>query len=246
MNRQALFQAYWKFQSLIVPGLKYSQALYEDVLSDESRSPRAWLDLGCGHNLLPSWRSEQEVALVGRQKLVVGIDYDLPSLVKHKTIKCKARGDITRLPFADDTFDLVTANMVFEHLQQPESQLREIARVLKSGGRLIFHTPNVLGYGTLAARVIPEAVKAKLIFFLQGRKEEDVFPAYYRMNSPSRIEKLAGSSGLDISSIRMICSSAQLVVCPPLVIVELLWIKMLLTRAMRPFRTNIIAILQKP
>lgn len=245
MNRQLFYRIYWRLQSFIAPSLKYSQAIYEEVLNEHCEAGYSWLDLGCGHRLLPPWRHEQEKELTEKSKLVVGIDYEFLSLTKHKTIKNKVRGDITKLPFQDEAFDLITSNMVFEHLDNPELQLKEISRVLKKGGKLIFHTPNTLGYGTIMARITPEAIKAKLIFILEGRKAEDVFPTYFRINSPSRIRKLAKSSGFQILKIKMICSSAQFIVLPPLVFLELLWIKLLMTKNMKPFRTNIIAILKK-
>ena len=45
--------------------------------------------------------------------------------------------DMTRLPFADETFDAVTCGYVIEHLDDPRPGLREIRRVLKPGGRML-------------------------------------------------------------------------------------------------------------
>ena len=41
------------------------------------------------------------------------------------------------LPFADESFDVVTSTAVFEHLYNPFQAAREIARVLKKGGALV-------------------------------------------------------------------------------------------------------------
>jgi ubiquinone/menaquinone biosynthesis C-methylase UbiE len=177
--------------------------------------------------------------------MIVGLDYDWLSLSKHKTIKTLIRGDIGKLPFSDNSFDLVTANMVFEHLENPQEQLNEISRILQTGGRLIFHTPNKLSYATLMARLIPEIIKDKLKYFLQNRKEEDVFPAHYRINSPSAIKKLASESGFKVLKIKLICTSAQFIMIPPLVFFELIWIRFLMSTRGKPLRTNIIAILEK-
>ena len=48
------------------------------------------------------------------------------------------------LPYADDTYDLVTATEVIEHLENPRLFVREINRVLKPGGVCVLSTPNVL------------------------------------------------------------------------------------------------------
>jgi hypothetical protein len=40
-----------------------------------------------------------------------------------------------------------------------------------------------------------------------------------------KIRQIALNAGLDVDEIRMICSSAQMVLVPPLVIAELLWIR---------------------
>src|SRR3972149_5687544 len=136
MNKQIFYNIYWKLQQIIAPGLKYSQNIYEDVLNDYCTNTIKWLDLGCGHHLLPPWRLEQEKVLISKAKLIIGIDYDYLSLTKHKTIKNKLRGDITELPFPDNTFDLITSNMVFEHLDNPEKHLKQISRALSKGGKL--------------------------------------------------------------------------------------------------------------
>jgi ubiquinone/menaquinone biosynthesis C-methylase UbiE len=48
-------------------------------------------------------------------------------------------GDARRLPFADDTFDAVVSNLVLHNIYnrtQRDGAVREIARVLKPGGRM--------------------------------------------------------------------------------------------------------------
>ena len=48
--------------------------------------------------------------------------------------------DLTRLPFADGSFDCITCGYVLEHLSDPQPGLAEMARVLRTGGRMLLLT----------------------------------------------------------------------------------------------------------
>lgn len=50
--------------------------------------------------------------------------------------------DQPSLPFADDSFDVVMTIDVHEHLKNPQAVNQELARMVRSGGRVIVTTPN--------------------------------------------------------------------------------------------------------
>src|SRR5205085_11489830 len=49
-----------------------------------------------------------------------------------------------RLPFEDESADVVLAGEIIEHIVDTEAFLREIARVLRHGGAVVLSTPNIL------------------------------------------------------------------------------------------------------
>jgi ubiquinone/menaquinone biosynthesis C-methylase UbiE len=244
--RRKLFHIYDSLRDAIAPGLRYSQDFYEESLRETVTPDLDWLDLGCGHRVLPEWRGAAERDIVQRCRSVTGVDYDMTSLTRHRSMKRVVRGDVASLPFRGESFDLVTANMVVEHLVDPERQFLEIGRVLRPGGVLLLHTPNALAYPTMIGRLVPDAVKRLLIRALDSRSAEDVFPTHYRANSRRALARLADGANLRLAKCDLVATDAIFALVPPLAALELMVIRLLLTRPLRQFRSNIIAMLQKP
>ena len=48
------------------------------------------------------------------------------------------------LPYADESFDLITITEIIEHVQNFRAVLKEIHRCLKPGGGVVITTPNIL------------------------------------------------------------------------------------------------------
>jgi len=243
--KERLENFYWSLERLIIPNFEYPQYLYEKVLSEHVNKNIAWLDLGCGHHVLPEWRQKEEKELVSKCVNITGIDYEHDALVKNMSIKHKVRGDITSLPFKRETFDLISSNMVLEHVKDPLKIFKEINDILKPNGIFIFHTPNLYGYVALLSKIIPEGLQKKLVYIIEQRNEEDTFPTYYLVNTEESIKKLAAKSGFFKINVRLIVSSAKFGVIPPIAILELFWIKLCTSKMFRQLRTNIIVILTK-
>jgi SAM-dependent methyltransferase len=236
---------YWWMEPKLAPGVRYAQATFEDALFDTVRDGCMWLDLGCGHTLLPQWRAEAERTLTLRPAMLIGLDPEHAALRNHRAIRLRICGHGLTLPFPDATFDLVTANMVVEHLPDPLAQFREVARVLKPGGRFLFHTPNGTGYPTLMARAVPDALRGLGARLLESRAEEDRFPTYYRANTPARIRELATAAGFAHSRVDLIRSDAMFAIFPPLAVAELLFLRALGWARLSWLRPNLIALLTR-
>jgi SAM-dependent methyltransferase len=62
-------------------------------------------------------------------------------------------GDVCAMPFDDASFDLVLATDIIEHVPDDEQALREIARILRTGGRLLLTVPSFPSLWGLQDRV---------------------------------------------------------------------------------------------
>jgi SAM-dependent methyltransferase len=64
-----------------------------------------------------------------------------------------AVADLTRLPYADSSFDAVVCGWVLEHLPDPRLGLRELARVLQAGGKLLLLSTEDTLTGAMCSRL---------------------------------------------------------------------------------------------
>lgn len=136
--------------------------------------------------------------LKGKVSKVIGMDVDdvvtsNPLVDQAMVIKPKEI-----LPIPDRSVDMIISDAVFEHLTNPGFVAREFDRVLKPGGWLCARTPNRWGYVGIGARLIPNRLHVSVLRYLQPeRKEGDVFPTCYRLNTANAIKKLFPKSRYD-------------------------------------------------
>lgn len=76
-------------------------------------------------------------------KRIVGLEYDFERARQAHN----AGGDVVTaageyLPLPDDTFDMILSHEVLEHVRDDVLALREMARVLRPGGRILLFVPN--------------------------------------------------------------------------------------------------------
>lgn len=99
------------------------------------RSDMKLLDVGCGPGTITA-----DFAAQLRDGQVIGIDAATSVIAEASTQSDGhpnlffATGDVYNLDFADDTFDVVHAHQVLQHLTDPIRALREMRRVIKPTG----------------------------------------------------------------------------------------------------------------
>jgi 2-polyprenyl-6-hydroxyphenyl methylase/3-demethylubiquinone-9 3-methyltransferase len=112
------------------------------------------LDLACGGGLLAPH-------LAGKGHRHVGLDLSptaLPLARAHGVVP--VRGDVLRLPFADEVADVVVAGEVLEHVAEPLVLVAEACRVLRPGGTLVLDTIAATWWGRFSTVTVGERMPA--------------------------------------------------------------------------------------
>jgi len=141
-----------------------------------SRKGKA-LDLGCG-------TGNYTVELYKRGFDVIGFDASekMLEIARRKLPDVKfIKGDAYKLPFPDESFDVVLSVTMFEFIHQPEKVVNEIYRILKPGGEALIGTMNGKSLWFIFKRI-------KSIFVETAYR-------YARFYTPQELETLLKDSG---------------------------------------------------
>jgi SAM-dependent methyltransferase len=112
----------------------FIERIVDELSLPEGRRPRI-LDVGCG--------TGANLDMLARFGDTAGVDIseDALSFCRERGLTQVRRGAAESLPFEGDSFDLVTALDVVEHLDDDLAGLREMRRVLKPNGRALLFVP---------------------------------------------------------------------------------------------------------
>jgi SAM-dependent methyltransferase len=120
-------------------GASYFQQFVE-VISACSSPTDLILDLGCG-------TGESTREIMRHERRVIGADISQMFMRKDCTSTPSPvfiASDASQLPFADQSFDVVSAMEFIEHVWPVDPVLCEMDRVTKPGGRIVLMSPNLL------------------------------------------------------------------------------------------------------
>jgi SAM-dependent methyltransferase len=118
--------------------IKSEDALRAIVAAGEPRPGDRVLDIACGGGLVAR-------AFAPHVRHATGIDVTPAMLDQARRAADEAglantawdQGDVTALPYADASFEIVVTRFSFHHFLEPLAALREMVRVCASGGRIV-------------------------------------------------------------------------------------------------------------
>ena len=191
MNRTALdaqIAAAETYEQLFVPA-EFEEWTSRVADAAALRTGQRALDVACGTGVL----TREAERRVGPRGLVVGVDPDAGMLVvaaRRAPDIHWCEGDARALPFGDGSFDVVVSQFGLMYFGDRVLGLREMLRILKSGGRLavavwdsLEHTP---AYADLLA----------LLERAAGRKAADALRLPFELGDTRTLAGIFASAGL--------------------------------------------------
>lgn len=163
------------------------------------------LDLGCGDGSFAL-----QVAECAGSKDVWGVDFldNMCQVARKKGVNACCADLNGKFPFENESFDVVHANQVIEHLIDTDNFVREIHRILKPDGYSIISTPNLaslhnifslfLGKQPFSAHISNEVILGNSFDPKQGLKHESKGTIHIRIFAPEALKELFEYNGLKV------------------------------------------------
>lgn len=167
----------------------FFQYFFEYLPITKNHSNVSVIDVGCGTGLI-----SKELAERGFNAHGVDFSSEVIKIAKRLTPKVDFRcSSIYKLPFKDETFDIVVCLGVFQTVAEPEKALREMKRVLRKNGIIIIRTLNSLS----------------LLAIISLKKINEPFLTFYNPLRFRRLMKKEGFTNVSLKGIYFLPDQLQ-------------------------------------
>lgn len=119
--------------------------MLKPFLLKEQLSQKRLLEIGCGRGDFSCWMAQNTKAVLtaadfSHTAVAKGRDY---AAAKGLSVDWQVM-DIQAIAYPDLSFDFAISSETIEHVPDPARAIRELARILKLGGKLFLTTPNYM------------------------------------------------------------------------------------------------------
>ena len=117
----------------------------------EVNAQAEFLDCGCGHGVF----TLEAARILGTTK-ISGIEFVAALVAESEKRGIRvARADLNEaFPYQDETFDVIVANQVIEHLNNTDIFIRELRRILRPQGYAVIATNNLASWHNVLSLVL--------------------------------------------------------------------------------------------
>lgn len=179
-------------------GDRWDESLFREMILSRLEPEHKVLDLGAGRGRVV------EMHFQGQCAFIAGVDPDAGVMSNPHVDEAKQlEAPDFKIPYDDETFDIVFSDSVLEHVTDPAGFFSEVSRVLKPGGRFLAKTPNKYHYVTTIARLTPHWFH-EMVNKWRGRQHEDTFPTVYLCNTRRQFLKLAENRSLQLERFQIV------------------------------------------
>lgn len=156
--------AFLSLQQMALADVQFGEVERRILASSRGEAP-AFLDVGCATGALLAEMSGRGWAVAGAE--LCGPSAEYAARVRGLDVRCSS---IEEARFDAESFDVVHASHLIEHLNDPRAFAREAFRVLRGGGRFFVTTPNADGF---QARLFGPAWRSAIFdhLYLFGRRD---------------------------------------------------------------------------
>jgi ubiquinone/menaquinone biosynthesis C-methylase UbiE len=145
LENKARARTFYKYLSKVYD--RVNPLVWNEEMRDEAIASLALdgdervLDVGCGTGFATEALLEEAGEVHGLDQSVHQLEQAWAKLGKHEPVRY-VRGDAERLPYADDSFDVVWSSGSIEYWPNPVDALEELRRVTRPGGQVLVVGPD--------------------------------------------------------------------------------------------------------
>ncbi len=156
---------------------RYNASLISELFQEQLKGVRTMLEIGAGRgfpSIIMSERVEIAVLLDHNSDPVCGLKAALVTARNEERTVKPVQGGYETAPFRNGAFDAVVAQSCIHHALEPQLVIREIFRLLRSGGRLVMIEP-------CRGTAISEAYSYRHYWNMPGMDPEDMHEHVYTL-----------------------------------------------------------------
>lgn len=225
----------------IFPNTKFDidalDAYYKDQIFTSLADDSTVVDIGGGRR----WQFQNQRHKFKNLK-VIAVDISAEELSYNHDADEKivfAMGTDARLPIDDNSVDVVTSQMVLEHIENNDNTVREVSRILKPGGKFISLMPNKFALFSIINQILPHKFARKVLYAILNDpsvKEIQGFKAYYNQTYYPALRKLLERYGFtDIKFTLSYNQSDYFGFFVPFALLSLMWDCLMYLFGIKPF-----------